>query len=66
MANPHVAGIAAMLMSENEFKSAKDIYDSLVKIATHNSLDSPNDAGRDVLLAYNGPDRWIMNTNISF
>lgn len=57
MANPHVTGIAAMLMSEFEFQSPNEVYEALVSIATHNSLDSPNDHGRDILLAYNGADR---------
>lgn len=57
MANPHVSGIAAMLMSEYEFHSPSEVYDALMSIATHNILTSPKDQGRDVLLAYNGADR---------
>lgn len=57
MANPHVTGIAAMLMSEFEFGSANEVYEALMNIATHDTLDSPKDNGRDVVLAYNGSDR---------
>ncbi|KAI7889523.1 peptidase S8/S53 domain-containing protein [Mucor mucedo] len=57
MANPHVTGIAAMLMSEYEFHSPSEVYEALMSIATHNSLTSPKDQGRDALLAYNGADR---------
>lgn len=57
MANPHVTGIAAMLMSEYEFRSASELYEALMSIATPDTLRSPHESGRDVLLAYNGADR---------
>lgn len=58
MANPHVTGIAAMLMSEFKFDSANQVYEALMSIATPNILKSAHDQGRKKLLAYNGPDRY--------
>jgi hypothetical protein len=56
MANPHVTGIAAMLMSERKFNSVDDIYNMLMQIATPGILTSPVEQA-NLLLAYNGPER---------
>lgn len=59
MANPHVTGIAAMLMSEYEFHSASEVYEAIMNIATENVLTSSiNDEESEKLLAYNGPERF--------
>ncbi|KAG1109224.1 hypothetical protein G6F42_015721 [Rhizopus arrhizus] len=59
MANPHVTGIAAMLMSEYEFHSASELYEAIMNIATENVLTSSiEDDGSERLLAYNGPERF--------
>jgi hypothetical protein len=58
MANPHVTGIAAMLMSEYEFHSPNEVYDALMSIATKNILKSTHDQSGKKLLAYNGPERY--------
>ncbi|KAF1796662.1 peptidase S8/S53 domain-containing protein [Mucor lusitanicus] len=59
MANPHVTGIAAMLMSEYEFHSASELYEAIMNIATENVLTSSmDDDGSERLLAYNGPERF--------
>jgi hypothetical protein len=56
MANPHVTGIAAMLMSQYRFQSAHEVYDAIVNLATHNVLkSSTKDDTSEKLLAYNGP-----------
>lgn len=57
MANPHVTGIAATLMSENQFDSANDVYDAVMKIATKDTLRASNNNDERILLAYNGLDR---------
>lgn len=57
MANPHVAGIAALLMSEYNFNSPFELYDAIVSLATHDVLQSGNDEDGEKLLAYYGPDR---------
>ena len=56
MANPHVTGIAAMLMSEYQFNSPLEVYDAVMKMATPNALKSAKN-GENILLAYNGPER---------
>ncbi|KAI9243800.1 peptidase S8/S53 domain-containing protein [Sporodiniella umbellata] len=56
MANPHVSGIAAMLMTERTFESTEELYDTLKSIATPNILTSIDDS-QEALLAYNGPER---------
>jgi subtilisin family serine protease len=38
MASPHVAGIAANLMSKNNYKTAKEVYDAIREAATKNAL----------------------------
>ncbi|KAK4509377.1 uncharacterized protein ATC70_007728 [Mucor velutinosus] len=59
MANPHVTGIAAMLMSEYDFHSASELYEAIMNIATENVLTSSiDDDGSERLLAYNGPERF--------
>lgn len=57
MANPHVTGIAAMLMSENNFQSPSEVYDAVMNIATPNILSTTNEFSGEKLLAYNGQDR---------
>ncbi|KAI8886512.1 subtilisin-like protein [Backusella circina FSU 941] len=56
MANPHVTGIAAMLMSERNFDSANDLYNTIIQIATPGVLKSPVEQ-TNLLLAYNGLER---------
>ncbi|CAO3701366.1 unnamed protein product [Rhizopus stolonifer] len=56
MANPHVSGIAAMLMTERTFQSTHDLYNALKTIATPNIL-TPSNKAQGGLLAYNGPNR---------
>ncbi|KAI8981103.1 peptidase S8/S53 domain-containing protein [Pilobolus umbonatus] len=53
MANPHVSGIAAMLMSERSYDTVKELYDTLISKATPNLLQSHVDI-KNKLLAYNG------------
>jgi hypothetical protein len=56
MANPHVTGIGAMLLSQYQFRSAHQLYDAIVNLATHNALESSVlDDTSEKLLAYNGP-----------
>lgn len=57
MANPHVTGIAAMLMSENDFHSPNEVYEAVMNIATPNILRTTNDFSGEKLLAYNGQER---------
>lgn len=56
MANPHVAGIAALLMSQFTFNSPFELYDAITSLATHDVLQSPIDEESSKLLAYYGPD----------
>jgi subtilisin family serine protease len=59
MANPHVTGIAAMLMSEYKFRSAYEVYEAIMSIATDNVLTSSvEDDSSEKLLAYYGPERY--------
>lgn len=39
MANPHVAGIAALLMSRKSYRSPNDLYTALTDIATKDELE---------------------------
>ncbi|KAI9319102.1 peptidase S8/S53 domain-containing protein [Dichotomocladium elegans] len=39
MANPHVAGIAAVLMSRQTFATARDVYNAISALATRNVVD---------------------------
>lgn len=55
MANPHVSGIAAMLMSKRIFQSPHELYGILRAMATPNTL-KPQDKASGALLAYNGPN----------
>jgi hypothetical protein len=55
MANPHVSGIAAMLMSKRVFQSPHELYGILRAMATPNTL-KPQDKAGGALLAYNGPN----------
>lgn len=55
MANPHVTGIAAMLMSQYNFRSAHEVYDAIVALGTQNMLKSSISDDSEKLLAYNGP-----------
>lgn len=57
MANPHVAGIAALLMSEYNFNSPYELYDAILSLATRDVLQSEVDQGTEKLLAYYGPER---------
>ena len=55
MANPHVTGIAAQLMSRSPFGSAQQLYDALRNIATKDVLAFPaRDTGSVNLLANTG------------
>jgi subtilisin family serine protease len=42
MANPHVAGIAAILMSQNTYSSPKKLYDAITDIGMKGLLSFPN------------------------
>lgn len=57
MANPHVTGIAALLMGHHEFNDVQELYDTLQALATKNVLKMPA-AAQGVenhnLLAYTG------------
>ncbi|RCH92207.1 subtilisin-like serine protease [Rhizopus stolonifer] len=56
MANPHVTGIAAMLLGEYQFNSVHELYDKIKSMATQNVLRFEANEGDDYerLLAYNG------------
>ncbi|KAG0172226.1 subtilisin-like serine protease [Apophysomyces sp. BC1034] len=54
MANPHVSGIAALLMAKHDFQSVHQVYDALSMIATPNVLSDVRDSRN--LLAYTGVD----------
>ncbi|KAI8137410.1 peptidase S8/S53 domain-containing protein [Fennellomyces sp. T-0311] len=57
MANPHVAGIAALLLGKNNFSSVEQVYDRLTSIATKNALKMSPAAEMQEnhnLLAYTG------------
>ncbi|KAG2226673.1 hypothetical protein INT45_001020 [Circinella minor] len=57
MANPHVTGIAALLLGKNNFASVDEVYDTLTSMATKNVLKMSSVAeGYDNhnLLAYTG------------
>ncbi|KAI9494017.1 peptidase S8/S53 domain-containing protein [Zychaea mexicana] len=59
MANPHVTGIAALLLGKNNYASVDQVYDTLTSIATKNVLKmSPAAVGHENhnLLAYTGID----------
>jgi hypothetical protein len=51
MANPHVSGIAAMLMSKYDFDTPHELYDALKSVATAGVL-SANNGEDNQLLAY--------------
>lgn len=56
MASPHVAGIAANLMSKNYYSSAHDLYDDIRSIATRDSVHfvlSKSSSPNNNVLAYN-------------
>lgn len=55
MASPHVAGIAASLMSKQSFKSAAEVYEALKSAATNGALTfaDPDNTNNHNLLAYN-------------
>ncbi|KAI8881558.1 subtilisin-like protein, partial [Backusella circina FSU 941] len=52
MANPHVSGIAAVLMSKYNFESAHEVYDALKSIATTGVLSSNNGEDNQLLAYY--------------
>ncbi|KAI9027487.1 peptidase S8/S53 domain-containing protein [Phycomyces nitens] len=54
MASPHVAGIAALLMSKKRYNTVQELYDTLSGVATENILSmTPYQAGSSQnLLAY--------------
>ncbi|KAF7724385.1 subtilisin-like serine protease [Apophysomyces ossiformis] len=54
MANPHVSGIAALLMAKYDFRTVHEVYDALTAIATPDILS--NVQGSRNLLAYTGVD----------
>ncbi|KAG2202308.1 hypothetical protein INT47_010756 [Mucor saturninus] len=56
MASPHVAGIAANLMSKNYYSSAQELYDDIRSIATKDSVhfvSSKSSSPNNNVLAYN-------------
>lgn len=55
MASPHVAGIAAMLMSKMNFESPNELYSMIKTMGTPNVL-KPSSKAQGALLAYNGLD----------
>lgn len=55
MANPYVSGIAAALMSKNEYSTAKQVYDAISSAATVGVVsfyDEREEKGSTNLLAY--------------
>ncbi|KAI8991471.1 peptidase S8/S53 domain-containing protein [Mycotypha africana] len=56
MANPHVTGIAALLMSQHTFRSPHELYNAIVALATPGALEaaSEDDNRSPKPLAYNG------------
>jgi subtilisin family serine protease len=54
MANPHVAGIAATLMSQNTYSSPQKLYDAITGIALKGQLSFPdsNEKNNHNLLAH--------------
>lgn len=57
MANPHVTGIAALLMGRHEFNDVQELYDTLTLLATKDILKMPAAAkglNNHNLLAYTG------------
>ena len=57
MANPHVAGIAALLLGKNSFTSVDQVYDRLTSTATKDVLTLSPAADAESnhnLLAYSG------------
>ncbi|KAI9474247.1 MAG: peptidase S8/S53 domain-containing protein [Benjaminiella poitrasii] len=58
MANPHVTGIAALLMSQHEFSSPYELYDAIKTSATQSALkQTAHEDSNSKLLAYYGPDK---------
>lgn len=56
MASPHVAGIAANLMSKNQFTTAQQVYDAVRNIATRDMVifdPSKSSSPNNNLLAFN-------------
>ncbi|KAG2214708.1 hypothetical protein INT46_000927 [Mucor plumbeus] len=56
MASPHVAGIAANLMSKNNYASAQEVYDAIRSIATRDKIEfdsSKSSSPNNNLLAFN-------------
>lgn len=56
MASPHVAGIAANLMSKNQYTTAQQVYDAIKNIATKDSVvfdSSKSSSPNNNLLAFN-------------
>ncbi|KAI8097513.1 peptidase S8/S53 domain-containing protein [Halteromyces radiatus] len=59
MANPHVVGIAAILMAEHSYESVKDLYAALRSMATADALTFSDkvsvESASSNLLAYHSP-----------
>ncbi|KAI8647610.1 peptidase S8/S53 domain-containing protein, partial [Parasitella parasitica] len=56
MASPHVAGIAANLMSKNNYATAQEVYDAIRSIATRDKIEfdsSKSSSPNNNLLAFN-------------
>lgn len=56
MASPHVAGIAANLMSKNSYETAQDLYNAIRSIATRDYIhfdSSKSSSPNNNILAYN-------------
>lgn len=47
MANPHVSGIAALLMSQNSYSAPKELYDAITDIAIKGALKFENDGSQN-------------------
>jgi subtilisin family serine protease len=47
MANPHVVGIAALLMAQKSYDSSNDLYNALTEFATKDELEFYETSGMD-------------------
>lgn len=55
MANPHVSGIAATLLSRKSYSSVQELYNDLLTLGTHDTLSfrwSKETSPSNNLLAY--------------
>jgi len=54
MATPHVAGVAALLMSENAYSTPQQVYQALMDLATKDTIQGIPADGSPNSLLYNG------------